>query len=283
MHCDTSLENLWGINKVTIAILGAGYIGAALAGQLTKSGYEVTATTTSRERESELNKVAQQVWVMRGDDKKRMKDLVEQHEILVLTMAPKDRSPQQYEKTYLDTVKSLINALREGSKVKKILYTSSTSVYKEKEGGEVTELSPLKKDHLLVQVEKTLQEEVPHEISLQILRLGGITGPGREIAQRAKRFEQGPVAGTGEEYTNSVHRDDVVGALSWLIEKQFQETEIYNLCCDTHPRRKELYGRYVKGGISWDSTKPQVYGGNKRVSSEKIKGAGYEIRHRKIF
>lgn len=54
---------------MNIAIIGCGYVGTVVACHWHRDHeYYVTATTTTKERVSELEQVAQRVVVMQGDD-----------------------------------------------------------------------------------------------------------------------------------------------------------------------------------------------------------------------
>ena len=60
-----------------IAILGCGYVGTKIANLWNQKGHQLTVTTTSPERVSELENIAAQVVVMKGNDSQAMQNLLQ--------------------------------------------------------------------------------------------------------------------------------------------------------------------------------------------------------------
>ena len=106
-----------------------------------------------------------------------------------------------------------------------------------------------------------------------IFRLSEIYGPGREIANRFK--EKTVFPGSGENPTNMIHLDDIVGAILFAITHSLKG--IYNLTDDDHMTRRELYTLFQN--VTFDPTTTPRFGGNRKVSNEKIKKAGYVFKH----
>jgi nucleoside-diphosphate-sugar epimerase len=80
-----------------------------------------------------------------------------------------------------------------------------------------------------------------------------------------------------------VHRDDVVGGLTFALENRLQG--IYNLVGDVSLSSRELLDRIFETHnlpqVSWDES-PSVRPYNARVSNQKIKVAGYQFVHPEI-
>jgi saccharopine dehydrogenase-like NADP-dependent oxidoreductase len=93
---------------MNIAILGCGYVGTAVARHWNRDNrYRITATTTTKERMSELEQVAQQVLVIKGDNETALKSVVQNQDIVLLSVAPtRGRDTVSYEETYLLTAKN---------------------------------------------------------------------------------------------------------------------------------------------------------------------------------
>jgi hypothetical protein len=98
--------------------------------------------------------------------------------------------------------------------------------------------------------------------------MGGIYGPGREIEKRALNITGKQMQGSGEEYTNHIHLEDILRALKFCLEKHLKG--VYHLVNDSHPSKKELYGQ----GPIWSS---KHSGLGYRVSNQKIKEAGFVL------
>jgi nucleoside-diphosphate-sugar epimerase len=108
--------------------------------------------------------------------------------------------------------------------------------------------------------------------------LGGIYGPGRELAERAKRLSGKEMAGSGEEPTNHIHLEDIIGGILYSLEHRL--IGIYNLVNNLHPTRKKLYSDLCKMQQLpcpiWKGEKVPYKGYT--VSNKKIVEAGYNLR-----
>lgn len=257
------------------AILGCGYVGLALL-ELWKGGRTVAATTTRESRRQELELLADEVFVTTGRDidAKILSDVDQ----LVVAVAP--RAGESSASCYLETALALSEALP-GAKVQQLVVLSSTSVYSECHGHWVTEESPReskgKMSEILCRTEDIYLEKIPPQIETTVLRLAGIFGPGREPARIAKKLSGTEAAGSGSAFTNWIHRDDIARGIDWILSHHL--CGVYNLCCDSHPTKDELYApmlsRLNLPAIRWNPSLPPVHGGNKRVSCEKLKSCGF--------
>lgn len=235
-----------------ILIIGAGYVGQAVARFQKDLGHQITCTTRSEEKIPLLKAFGEvQLWGSPFEI---------DHDVVLFCVAG----------DYLDYAIYLKTALKPPTR---LIYTSSTSVYSEDQGGEVDETSPLQ-PHILTETE-SICLSYPNTT---ILRLGEIVGPGREIFHRLKKGAVLP--GTGENYANLSHLEDIVKGIDWVLQKELKG--IYNLCADIHPKRRNLYReislKYKLEPVQWDpSRKP--HSSNKRVLSDKIEQTGFRFCH----
>jgi nucleoside-diphosphate-sugar epimerase len=105
----------------------------------------------------------------------------------------------------------------EGQRPKRIVMTSSTSVYGQRRGEHIDEDSPTHptqfRGETLLAAEGLLAAS---GLSSVVVRLGGIYGPGREgLIDRCKAGEL-RLRGF-EHFTNRIHRDDAAGLLRHLL------------------------------------------------------------------
>lgn len=263
-----------------IGILGCGYVGQSIALHWKNQGHHVTATTRSKERVFQLKNFVNDIYILKEGS---LSSFIEQQEILVITIAP-DRG-MDYARTYLQVAEQAALAISQASSLRQIIYTSSTSLYGERKGEWVNEETPLvdldENRKILQQTEQILLGCESVHLSVCILRLGEIYGPGRRIEDRLKKMQDQSFAGTGESFTNLIHLDDIVSALDFAVLKKLQG--IYNLCSDFHIPRKEFYAQICQQekmkSIQWDSARHSPHGGNRRVSNQKIKNAGLKFIH----
>jgi len=270
-----------------VAIIGCGYVGCALGEALVRAGHKVVGTTTSRRRVDEIDAVNTRLRTsganlrperkrgtaqpracaggsddsaaIRQDDvgltpivlehveTDRLHALLLDRDTVYLTLGA-GRQRRDYRKVYLDGAKNLLVALR-GTPVKRIIYTSSTQVYGQDDGGWVDESSPPKSrsenGRILIATEQALLDGVRGEqagnladICVTVLRLGGIHGPGRDLAERI-RDSAGRERSDGDAYVNLIHRDDIITALVTLLDVPF--AGVLNLTDGTPVERRKLY------------------------------------------
>jgi nucleoside-diphosphate-sugar epimerase len=269
-----------------VAIVGCGYVGTATAKHLRgKSDCTVTATTTTATRVAQLEGVAQRVAVLKGNDKEAMTAVLQEQDAVMLCVgAP---NSQAYRESYLETATTLVSVLRQIPTVKQVIYTGTYSVYGDRKGEVVNEESPVAptnpNSEILAETERILLAASSPNLQVCILRLGGIYGPGRELVKIFGGWAGNTRPGKGEDVTNWVHRDDIVGGLTFALENRLQG--IYNLVGDVSLSSGELLDRIFETHnlpkASWDGS-PSVRPYNARVSNQKIKAAGYQFIHPEI-
>lgn len=266
-----------------VCIIGCGYIGSEVAALWSGQGYQVTATTRHPDRLDQLSKISQKGLIFKGTDSAELSPLIDENELLLITIAPD--SPDQYANTYLQVAHLLRQIALEMKKPLKLIYTSSTTVYGDHQGLWVDETSPLlgnsEQAKILIETEAVYRSLAEIGWDVCILRLAEIYGPKRELSKRVRQAMDQKMKGLGNLYTNMVHRDDIVHAIDYAMKHNFNET--YNLSDDDHPTRKELYDQVADfhhlPRVEWDPTQQAFRSDNKRVSTQKIKRAGYSFTY----
>ena len=266
-----------------IAIIGCGYIGIEVAKDWTKKRDDVTATTRTPERLQELSQVAQKSVILKGNDEEEFVPIIVHNETILVTTAAD--SYEHYESAYLNTAQIFRRLALEMDLPRTLIYTSSASVYGDHRGLWVDESSDLlakgEQARILIEAEKTYAslEELGWDVC--IFRFSEIYGPGREISKKVHSLTNRSLPGSGEKFTNMVHRDDCAGAINYALRHHM--TGVYNLSDDDHPTKKELYSqisrKFQLPEVKWDPSLTCLHGGNKRVSNHKIKKDGYRFMH----
>ncbi|MEG4458500.1 NAD-dependent epimerase/dehydratase family protein [Microcoleus sp. N9_A1] len=269
-----------------VAIVGCGYVGTATAKHLrAKPDCTVTATTTTASRVSELEAVAQRVAVVKGNDAGAIASLLQDQDAVMLCVGAPNSSA--YRESYLETATTLVSVLQQIPTVKQVIYTGTYSVYGDRQGKLVNEESPVEpanpNGEILAETERILLAASSPNLHVCILRLGGIYGPGRELVKIFGGWAGTTRPGTGEDATNWVHRDDIVGGLTFALDNRLQG--IYNLVGDVSLSSRELLDRIFEANnlpkATWDGS-PSVRPYNAKVSNQKIKAAGYQFIHPEI-
>ena len=268
-----------------IAIIGAAYTGLATAKYFKSLGHNISVTTTKESRREELEEVADKVTVMFGSDQDKMKELLVDQEILVLTVAggmvEKDgktiMDPDLYRDAYVGTAESVVNAIGSDSSLRQIIFTSSLNAYGDGGGAdEITEeieanpLNPFQE--VYVTTEGLLRGLENDQLGVCIYRTGTIHGPGREWKNQLAQMSGQKIPFDGSSDAMIVHRDDVVRAIEMAINKNLKG--LYNLFNEVKTSKAEFFAQVCDeqglDHVEWLNLSP----GPKNVSNQKIKDAG---------
>lgn len=208
--------------KLEISILGCGWLGLPLASYLVNMGIVVKGSVTSLDKLEKLKSKNIIPYIVdintEGND---LSDFLHS-EILIISIPS----------NFFNNFKSLIGHI-EVSKIKKVLFISSTSVYSNS-NQIVTEETQVK-DSLLSEIEILFRSSPLFETS--IIRFGGLFGydrkPGNFIT-KVKKIEN------PEGFVNLIHRDDCIQIIHQIVANDIWG-EIFNACADTHPSRRDFY------------------------------------------
>ncbi|OAT26983.1 nucleoside-diphosphate-sugar epimerase [Buttiauxella ferragutiae ATCC 51602] len=222
-----------------VAIVGLGWLGMPLAMSLSARGWQVTGSKTTLDgveaaRMSGIDSYQLQLTpelICESDDLDALLDV----DALVITLPA--RRTGEGDDFYLQAVQEIIDSAL-AHDIPRIIFTSSTSVYGEREGT-VKETSPLEPVTASGRVLKELETWL-HDLpgtSVDILRLAGLVGPERHPG----RFLAGKTdVANGAHGVNLVHLEDVISAITLLLQAP-KGGHIYNLCAPDHPTRAEFY------------------------------------------
>ena len=269
-----------------IAIIGAAYTGLKAAAFLKTQGHTITVTTTRESRVDELQKVADQVMMMKGSDPDKMQQLIEGQDIVLMTVAggmvEKDGKPfldpDLYRDAYVGTAESLRTALQSNNSVKQVIFTSSLNAYGDGGGAdEITEDTPSNPQgpfqSVYVETEDILNALQADNLNVAIYRTGTIYGPTREFASEAKNIAGQSIPFDGKSDIMIVHRDDVVRALAFGIEHNL--SGMYNVFNDSTESKEEFFAQVCEREglepINWLGLSP----GPRNVSNKKLKDLGF--------
>ncbi|MHC5744932.1 MAG: SDR family oxidoreductase [Nostoc sp.] len=273
---------------MNVAIIGCGYVGYKVAQYWQQDkNFVVSVTTTSPKRVPALQSVSQRVVVTCGNDIDSLKSVLHNQDVVLLSVGAK--SGEVYEETYLQTAQTLVSCLQQIKSVKQLIYTGSYAVYGDRNGVWVDEETPLAPPNLNAQIlrktEDVLLSASSENLRICIFRLGGIYGTGRELLKIFGRYSGTTRPGNGEDTTNWVHLDDIVGAIEFARRRRLQG--IYNLVDDAHLTSRNLldnlFEKHNLPKVEWDTSIKSTRPYNAWVSNEKLKEAGYELIHPQII
>src|SRR5215831_21102391 len=190
-----------------ILIAGCGYVGEATAGLFHAAEWEVEGWVHSKESAARLSAKPYYVRVVDISQPTQVADRAIAFDAVIHCVSSRGGNAEIYRQIYLDGARNLVKSFPEA----KILFTSSTSVYAQRDGSWVTEESetkPLREtSRILLEVEKLILEK-----GGIVARLAGIYGPGRSAL--LTKFVNGTatIAPSNDRFVNQVHRDDIASA-----------------------------------------------------------------------
>jgi nucleoside-diphosphate-sugar epimerase len=265
-----------------VLIVGCGYVGLALGGELARQSHEVFGLRRSDAGAAELK--AAGVTPLVGDITRpeTLAALPNNFDWVVNCVSSSHGDAEEYRRVYLEGSRNLVAWLA-GQPPKKFVYTSSTSVYGQDDGSLVKESAPTEPltdtGKVLVETEKLLLAAVAEKkFPAVILRLAGIYGPDR--GHWFKQFLRGEarMEGDGSRTLNMIHREDVAGCIIAAL-RSARAGEVYN-ACDDEPVSQANFFRWLAGALDKpmpssvqpDSAELRKRGvTNKKISNRKLK------------
>jgi nucleoside-diphosphate-sugar epimerase len=260
-----------------ILIVGCGYVGEATADLFHSASWNVEGWVHSKESAARLSLKPYSIRVMDvsqcGDVAKR----AETFDAVIHCVSSRGGDAEAYREIYLNGARHLLETFPKA----KILFTSSTSVYAQRDGSRVTEESetkPLREtSRILLEVERLILEK-----GGTIARLAGIYGPQRSALLSKFLNGTATIDPNHDRFVNQVHRDDIASALFLLLDREAQTSaQIYNVVDDQPLLQSECY-RWLAQRLdrplppTRKSQQPRKRGDtNKRVSNTKLRCLGW--------
>ncbi|HEX2205681.1 MAG TPA: SDR family oxidoreductase [Longimicrobium sp.] len=265
-----------------VLVAGCGYVGSALAAGLAGEGHEVWGL----KRDPSTLPPGVHPFAADLRDPTTLAALPPALDAVVYT-ATADRSDDEaYRAAYVEGPRALLDALvRQGQAPRRVLFTSSTSVYGQAGGEWVDEETPAEPSGFSGR--RMLEGEgvfLGGPFSATVLRLGGIYGPGR--SSLVEKVRSGEAECTPEpSWTNRIHRDDIAGALRHLIALE-SPAPVY-LGVDREPADLCDIYRWLATRLGLPA--PPVRAGaddarrrsrsNKRCRGDRLAASGYAFRY----
>jgi len=263
-----------------ILIAGCGYIGQAAADLFHAAGWAVQGWTRSAKSAASLSAKPYPVREVDVSQAGQVAECAGMFDAVVHCASSSGGDAKMYRKVYLDGIRNLLEAFR-GSK---LLFTSSTSVYAQRDGSWVTEESEAKTmretSGILLETERVVLAS-----GGVVARLAGIYGPGRSAL--LNKFLKGTaiIDPENDRFVNQVHRDDIASALLLLLSREAEGAQIYNVVDDQPILQSECY-RWLAQRLNRPlppigrSTQERKRGdSNKRVSNAKLRALGWTPRY----
>lgn len=211
-----------------IAILGCGYVGAEFARQAQAAGHEVLGVVRSERSRDALRTegIPAEAFDLQSGD---WAALPPSFDAVVYAASTGGGGPEAYALAYdLGVRRALAWAQAVGAQA--FVFTSSTGVYRQDDGGLVDETS-------LVGGAPTADAILGGERAVlsagfakaRVLRLGGLYGPGRHHLVDQLRRGETIIGGRVDHFINYLHRDDAASAILAALTGGPSGARIYNV------------------------------------------------------
>lgn len=255
-----------------ISILSCGWLGKPLALHLLAAGYAVKGARTSMAGVQELQALGLEAYtVVLSEDVLTGPDAFWDADILIINIPPRKERGKDAHVSEIALLRSFIAT----TPISKVIFVSSTSVYKDINGlvtEENDEIPDTPNGMALREAESLLLESDAFDTT--VLRFGGLIGYDRLPDQR--RIMEGRKA--NGQPMNVIHRDDCIGIIRQVIEKKMWG-EVFNACASGHPQRSNYYkaaAQYL--GIQMPRRLPAEEEPYKIVGSSKLRNVlGYSF------
>jgi nucleoside-diphosphate-sugar epimerase len=260
-----------------VLIAGCGYVGEATADLFHSAGWNAEGWVHSKQSASRLSAKPYSVRLVDISQPGEIGECAGGFDAVIHCASSRGGDAQAYRELYLNGARNLIEAFA-GTK---ILFTSSTSVYAQRDASWVTEESETKPvtetGRILLEVEKLILEK-----GGIVLRLAGIYGPRRSAL--LSKFLNGTATTdpNNDRFVNQIHRDDIASAVFLLLNRREQEAgQLYNVIDDQPLLQSECY-RWLSQKLNRPlppirkSEQSRKRGDtNKRVSNAKLRRSGW--------
>jgi nucleoside-diphosphate-sugar epimerase len=258
----------------TILIAGCGYAGFRAAKFWQQSGAQVTAITRSATRAQEFAAVGLRPLVLDITDAAAWPALPAA-ELVVWSVGYDRTAGKSREAVWLDGLQRFLQRLPEAPNPRRILLTSSTSVYGDCGGSEVDENTPPEPEQeggrTCLAAERMLGEyAVAEGAAAVVLRLAGIYGPGR-LLRRLDDLRAGvPIPADPDSWLNLVHVDDITRTLDFCARHP-QPPRLLNVAAAVTATRRTYYQTLAElAGVASPQFSPPAAGGTGRGGNRRV-------------
>ncbi|WP_299334066.1 SDR family oxidoreductase [Haloplanus sp.] len=276
-----------------VAILGCGYVGIELGKKLTDAGHDVVGVRRSTAGLDDIEAAGFEAVRADVTDPESL-SAVPSVDWAVYAASADGRGVDAARTAYVDGLRTVVEALgTRASPPDRLVYTSSTGVYGDHDGGWVDESTTpdpaTGRQEVLLSAEQVALDASPMDGT--VVRFGGLYGPDR---YRMDRYLNGPVT---EGYLNSIHRDDAAGVVGHILTTDRARGEVV-LGVDDDPVSKHAFADWLAAECGVDppekwtveeraaateGTVSRRVRVNKRCANDRLHELGYDLRFSTVY
>lgn len=267
----------------TVLVAGAGWLGSAIARSLLASGHRVIALRRDAARLAELRAAGASPLALDLAQPGAADRIPAGVDAIVACQSSSSDTVEGYRAAYVLANRALLEAA-ERLRVGAFVYTGSTGVFGQRDGGDVTEETPPAPSgptgEVLVEAEEAVLGAARRGIPSRIVRLSGLYGPGRMgIVERVRagRLALGP---GDDAWMNFCHLEDAVAFVLAALARG-ENGRVYH-GSDAAPARRREVVEWIAArlGIPAPTAAAPAQGPNRRIRSDRTRAAlGVELRY----
>lgn len=239
----------------TLSILGSGWLGKPLIKHFVDLGWQVNASCRDLQRSDELLALGATPCLVDIDTQRIAGNAFLNADLLIVNIPSKNIEGFAW-----------LNEQLASSPIKHVIFVSSTSVYPDEPRAMSEDDTDESRPTPLRQIEQLFMASP--RVSTTVVRFAGLVGPHRHPG---RFFASGRAVPNPDAPVNMIHLDDCVAVIHEIVQQNCWG-EIFNACADTHPSKREFYGKYTleyRGALpTFGDSDPAV---GKVISNEKLK------------
>ncbi len=212
----------------TLSILGSGWLGKPLIKHFVDLGWQVNASCRDLQRSDELLALGAIPCLVDIDTQRIAGNAFLNADLLIVNIPSKNIEGFAW-----------LNEQLASSPIKHVILVSSTSVYPDEPRVMSEDDSDESRPTPLRQIEQLFIANLL--VSTTVVRFAGLVGPRRHPG---RFFTSGRAVPNPDAPVNMIHLDDCVAVIHQIVQ-QGCWGEIFNACADTHPSKREFYGKYT--------------------------------------
>lgn len=261
-----------------ILIAGCGYTGKRLADHWVAAKHQVSAFTRSEQHAAEFRAAGIQPLIADLAESAPLPDPGDP-DVVVWSVGFDRTSGSSRQAVWIDGLQRLLDSLPRRQQPRRLLLTSSTSVYGDHHGKDLDEsVKPSPQSdagQVCLDAEELLRKfAAATSDTAVILRLSGIYGPGRLLRRLEDLQQNRPIPADPDAWLNLVHVDDIV-RLMHVLAFCDQPPELINVAGTETPTRREYYSTLADltgspppvFAVAAESSAGRQPSGNRRVTS----------------
>lgn len=260
----------------SLTIIGCGWFGLPLAMRAIGEHWKVKGTTTHSNKMIELKDMGIEPYLLVLPEKTKLAGSLLKSSYIVISIPPGRKNPNVLH-DYPFSVSQIIKRVQQLSEATKVIFISSTSVYgNEEDFIDENSISEPKTDsgRALLDAENLIRNS---GINYNILRFGGLAGPGRHPGRFLTGKKNLPA---GNQCINFLHLEDAIGVTMQMLSGSFNN-QTYNVVSPQHPEKKMFYLKMAAdAGLEKPTFDDSLIAAKREISVQKLlKETDYEFKY----